>query len=65
MKLTIKIYPLDSEEIKKIGAIKKDRVRRETALEAAQKLYAEKESEMGEDLIRRIEREVYLQMLDT
>ena len=59
------IIPLDSEEIKKIGAIKKDRVRRETALEAAQKLYAEKESEMGEDLIRRIEREVYLQVLDT
>ena len=59
------IVPLDSEEIKKIGAIKKDRVRRETALEAAQKLYAEKESEMGEDLIRRIEREVYLQVLDT
>ena len=59
------IIPLDSEEIKKIGAIKKDRVRRETALEAAQKLYTEKESEMGEDLIRRIEREVYLQVLDT
>ncbi len=59
------IIPLDPEEIKKIGAIKKDRVRRETALEAAQKLYAEKESEMGEDLIRRIEREVYLQVLDT
>ncbi len=59
------IIPLDPEEIKKIGATKKDRVRRDMALEAAQKLYAEKESEMGEDLIRRIEREVYLQVLDT
>ena len=59
------IISLDPEEIKKIGATKKDRVRRDMALEAAQKLYAEKESEMGEDLIRRIEREVYLQVLDT
>lgn len=35
------------------------------ALEAAKKLYAAKEKELGTELIRGIEREVYLQVLDT
>ena len=59
------IIPLDSDEIEKLGAIKKDRQRREDALKAAQKLYAAKEKELGEELIRGIEREVYMQVLDT
>ena len=59
------IIPLDSDEIEKLGAIKKDRQRREDALKAAQKLYTAKEKELGEELIRGIEREVYMQVLDT
>ena len=59
------IIPLDGDEIEKLGAIKKDRQRREDALKAAQKLYAAKEKELGEELIRGIEREVYMQVLDT
>ena len=59
------LMPLGRDEIEKIGAEKKDKVRREAALKAAQKLYAEKEKELGDELIRGVEREVYLQVLDT
>jgi len=57
--------PLDAKDLQIIGAEKKDKKRREDALAAAQKLYKEKENELGEELIRSVEREVYLQVLDT
>ncbi len=59
------IFPLDKDEIKKIGAEKRDRVRTKIALDAAKKLYQDKEDELGSELLRGIEREVYLQVLDT
>ncbi len=59
------IIPLEVDEIEKIGAIKKDSQRRDKALAAAQKMYTAKERELGDDLIRGVEREVYLQVLDT
>lgn len=59
------VVPLSDKEIEKIGLEKKDRARREMALKAAEKLYAAKEKELGTDLIRQVEREVYLQVLDT
>ena len=59
------IFPLDKDEIKKIGAEKRDRVRIKMALDAAKKLYQDKEDELGSELLRGIEREVYLQVLDT
>jgi preprotein translocase subunit SecA len=59
------VIPLGTKEILKIGAEKKDSKRREDAQAAAEKLYAAKEKELGEELIRGIEREVYLQVLDT
>ena len=59
------IIPLETDEIEKIGAIKKDSQRRDKALAAAQKMYTAKERELGDDLIRGVEREVYLQVLDT
>ncbi len=59
------IFPLDKNEIKKIGAEKRDRVRTKMALDAAKKLYQDKEDELGSELLRGIEREVYLQVLDT
>lgn len=59
------IFPLDEDEIKKIGAEKRDRVRVKMALDAAKKLYQDKEDELGSELLRGIEREVYLQVLDT
>ncbi len=59
------IFPLDKDEIKKIGAEKRDRIRTKMALDAAKKLYQDKEDELGSELLRGIEREVYLQVLDT
>ena len=59
------IFPLSKDEIKKIGAEKRDRVRTKMALDAAKKLYQDKEDELGSELLRGIEREVYLQVLDT
>ena len=59
------VIPLERSLIKKIGDEKKDKLRRERALEAAQKLYHTKEKDLGEELLRGVEREVYLQVLDT
>lgn len=59
------VIPLESAKIEEIGAEKKDKARREKALELATALYADKETELGEELIRGVEREIYLQVLDT
>lgn len=59
------IIPLDGKELKKISKIEKDKERIDEALKRAQKLYAEREKEVGETLMRQVEREVYLQILDT
>ncbi|HTK39725.1 MAG TPA: preprotein translocase subunit SecA [Patescibacteria group bacterium] len=59
------VFPLERSEIEAFGAIKKDKERREKALEAVKNRYAEKEEELGEEAIRGVEREVYLQILDT
>lgn len=59
------VFPLDKEKIEAIGAIKKDAERRKAALELAKEFYAGKEAELGEEALRGVEREVYLQVLDT
>jgi len=59
------VIPIDGKELKKIVKITKDKERIDAALKAAQKLYEVREKEVGETLMRQIEREVYLQILDT
>ncbi len=59
------IIPLEGKELKKIATIQKDKERIDTALKAAQKLYTAREKEVGEKLMRQVEREIYLQILDT
>jgi preprotein translocase subunit SecA len=59
------VFPLSAKKIKAIGDEKKDKLRFELALKEATKLYRAKETELGEDIIRKVEREVYLQVLDT
>lgn len=59
------VFPLGSSEIESIGKIKNDKERRNKALGDVQKLYSDKESELTEDVMRGVEREVYLQVLDT
>ena len=59
------VVPVDEKKVNEIGSEKRDKQRRELAQAAAEKLYTAKEKELGEELIRGVEREVYLQVLDT
>jgi preprotein translocase subunit SecA len=59
------IFPLPSKKITAIGEEKKDKVRFELALRGVNKLYVFKETELDADIMRKVEREVYLQVLDT
>ena len=54
-----------SDEMEKVGNEKKDKTRFELATELANKLYADKEKEIEADTLRKVERDVYLQVLDT
>lgn len=59
------VFPLDDKKIAKIGEEKKDKTRLEMAQKDVATLYRAKEKELGEDVVRKVEREVYLQVLDT
>jgi preprotein translocase subunit SecA len=59
------VFPIDSKKLGTIGDEKKDKTRYELALDGVTKLYKAKEDELGEDVLRKVEREVYLQVLDT
>lgn len=59
------IFPLTDKRIKAIGAEKHDKKRFDLAMKEVKKLYAAKEQELEEDILRKVEREVYLQVLDT
>jgi preprotein translocase subunit SecA len=59
------IFPINEKRLKAIGLEKRDKVRYETALKEVNKLYKAKEEELEVDVLRKVEREVYLQVLDT
>lgn len=59
------VFPLSDKKIKAIGEEKKDKARYELAEKAVQKLYKDKEAEIGVENMRKVEREIYLQVLDT
>ena len=59
------IFPLQDKDIKKIGSEKKDKTRREIALDLVKKLYLKKEKELETEVMRGVERDIYLQVLDT
>lgn len=59
------VFPLSTEHLKTIGAEKNDKARYEKALKEVTKLYKAKENELESDTMRKVEREVYLQVLDT
>lgn len=58
-------FPLTAKKIAVIGEEKKDKQRFELAMKEIDKLYRAKEEEIGVDVMRKVEREVYLQVLDT
>ncbi|MDB5176792.1 MAG: secA [Candidatus Saccharibacteria bacterium] len=58
-------FPISDADILKIGVEKKDKNRLELASAAVKKLYAAKEKELTTETMRKVERDVYLQVLDT
>lgn len=59
------IFPLPDKKIAAIGAEKNDKARYELAKGAVEALYKDKETELTAEILRKVEREVYLQVLDT
>lgn len=59
------VFPLNDKKLRTIGAEKRDKQRFELALREVKKLYAAKEAELDTEVMRKVEREVYLQVLDT
>lgn len=59
------IFPLNDKKIKAIGAEKNDKKRFDLAVKEVKKAYGVKETELEADVMRKVEREVYLQVLDT
>lgn len=59
------VFPVDAKEIAIIGAEKKDKSRFDLAKKEVLAFYASKEDELETEVMRKVEREVYLQVLDT
>ena len=59
------IFPINEKKLKTIGAEKRDKQRYELAKKEVEKLYKAKEDELETETLRKVEREVYLQVLDT
>ena len=59
------VFPAGAKKIEAIGEEKKDKPRFELAQKVVAKLYKAKEEELSETTMRKVEREVYLQVLDT
>jgi preprotein translocase subunit SecA len=59
------VFPLENSVITSIGVEKKDRLRAEKAIEAVKALYDAKEKDLTSETLRKVERDVYLQVLDT
>ncbi len=57
--------PLDKKVIQKIAELPKPAVRAEYALKEAKALYKQREEKFTSEMTRKLEREVYLQILDT
>ena len=58
------IFDLDEDLIDSIGLMRKEKDRYKLALAAVEERYRDKELEFGEETMRKIEREVYLNVLD-
>ena len=59
------VFPLSDKKIKEIGEEKKDKARFELAQKYVADLYKAKEKELDTENLRRVEREVYMTVLDT
>ncbi len=60
-----RVFELDDDLIDTIGLTRNEKDRNRLALAAVEEMYHDKELEFGEETMRKIEREVYLNVLDT
>ena len=58
------VFDFDDDLIHEIGLLRKEKERSKLALTAIEEAYHNKEIEFGEDVMRKVEREVYLKVLD-
>lgn len=58
------LFPLDKEKVKAVGQEKNDRKRYLEAKKLVEELYKEREAELDADTMRKLEREVYMEVLD-
>lgn len=58
------IIPISTDTIKKIGEEKRDKSRLEAAQKAVKAFYSKKEKDLTTEVMRGVEREIYLQVLD-
>ena len=58
------VFDFDDDLIHGIGLIRKEKEREKLALEAVEEAYHDKEQQFGADTMRKVEREVYLKVLD-
>ncbi len=58
------VFDFDTDLINEIGKMRKEQDRAKLAFTAIKEAYSMKDSEIGEEVMRKIEREVYLQVLD-
>lgn len=59
------VFPVEKKKLEQVGEEKKDKTRTESATKLVEKLYADKEKEIEPEMLRKVERDVYLQVLDT
>ncbi|MBO7560919.1 preprotein translocase subunit SecA, partial [Candidatus Saccharibacteria bacterium] len=59
------VFDFDEDLIHEIGIARKEKDRAKLALEAIEQAYHNKEIEFGDEIMRKVEREVYLKVLDT
>jgi preprotein translocase subunit SecA len=58
------VFDVPEEKLEALGKLRKEKDREKVALAAVEELYAAKEAEFGDEIMRKIEREVYLKVLD-
>lgn len=59
------VFDFDDDLIHGIGIMRKEKDREKHALEAVEEAYAKQEEKFGAETMRKVEREVYLKVLDT
>ena len=61
----VEFFPAETETIEAIGEVKNDKKRLSLAKQIVEDIYNEQKSELGEENLHKVEREVYMQILDT